>query len=594
MIPSANYGKHGPASIDVIPRYSLEYFPYADRPEYIALSYVWGEKSLASTIAVNGEDKSITTNLAQALSSTRESDPGAYIWADSVCINQQDDEEKSLVVQHMGEIFANARLVYAWLGPIEDINLDALQSRFAQPPGRYGGFPVEQFEALGARPFWSRIWVLQEIFLAKSLYYVCGNRRLSGRILAGAFVLLVTFHRHVSQLGDKVELDGPLERFVSVFFSFAELNRLINYTLTYPGELISLWTAMTFFCVKELPRGSKTTDPRDMIYGLLGFAKDEEKSYIRADYGKSVPETYSTVTRLLIQNGFTDVLAWAQPGVQKITDLPSWVPDYSSTIYHSLCSQGQVMAVLPQFRACGQTKYSDVNSRPFDPHVLPVHGWRLDDVLLVGKRWFPRSRGVASPSSRDDSETPLSRRSSDGQLQLFLDEVRYLVRQADSIHRRNTAVSQGCGEKPPRATADSIWRVPCCDQVETVSMGLVRGDASARSYYEATLRGLEARIQEPAHKYPVESQPFLRALFRWAHRRPFLTAGGFVGLGPAEVEPGDFVAVLDGFNACYVLRDRDPRGGGEHRLVGEAYVDGVMDGEMADPVPDTREWFYLV
>lgn len=45
--------------------------------------------------------------------------PNLFLWVDAICINQQDDEEKSKLVQHMGEIFQSASRVYAWLGPAE-------------------------------------------------------------------------------------------------------------------------------------------------------------------------------------------------------------------------------------------------------------------------------------------------------------------------------------------------------------------------------------------------------------------------------------------------------------------------------------------
>lgn len=79
--------------------------------------------------------------------------------------------------------------------------------------------------------------------------------------------------------------------------------------------------------------------------------------------------------------------------------------------------------------------------------------------------------------------------------------------------------------------------------------------------------------------------------------RPFATASGFVGLGPADTREGDTIAMLDGFYACYVIRedlypwgmtenglpagkaDQNRHTWGAFRVIGEAYVDGLMDGE---------------
>ncbi|KAI0114388.1 heterokaryon incompatibility protein-domain-containing protein [Nemania sp. FL0031] len=641
--PPANYGYDGVISTDQIPAYNLKDFVYAYCPEYIALSYAWGDESVVSTISVNGESVQVRTNLAQALASIRDSDAVAYLWADAICINQQDDKEKSSLVQHMGEIFANAKLVYAWLGPIEQatqgsltsdlfvqlselgalfwkhagpadsgklnersIDLDSiltkglqtLFSRFIQHSGQPGGFPTEEYASFSARPFWSRIWVLQEVFLAKSLYYLCGNCRLESKTLAGALILLESFQAHLIRSQgpsqEQIRSDSPLGKFAFGFPSFPEMHRLIIYTSIYPLDVVSLRIAMTNFCVKELPRGSRATDPRDMIYGLMGFANDEERSYIRADYSKSVQETYADITRSMIQNGFTDILAWAQPKTKGIDHLPSWVPDYSSTIYESLCSQGQAKPWLPQFTAGGETRYSDDNAPPFDHLTLPVYGQRLDEVLWVGQLWFPRpSAGGPFSSSVDDTQTSLSRSASYEELLLYLQGIKDLVDYAEKIRGRNIRLGRSDGGAGARSLAGAAWRIPCCDQVVLQSRP-VRGDASMKRRYEATLASLEACIRGPESELPAESRPYVEALLRWADKRPFLTTTGFVGLGPAGVKRADTVAVLDGFSACYVLRSQGIVGRSEYRVIGEAYVDGVMDGEMAHAAPDTREWFYLV
>ncbi|KAI2641286.1 heterokaryon incompatibility protein-domain-containing protein [Xylaria nigripes] len=614
-------------------KYSLVTFPYAHCPDYIGLSYVWGEETPTSFILVDGKTVPVRHNLKQALLSISKSDPEVYVWADAICINQQDDREKSSLVQHMGEIFANAKFVYAWLGPIESatedsstedlfnhlarlgslfwkhagleghrklnerrINLDVILAKTLDTlfdlfaPQHQEGFPVEEYSAFSARSFWSRIWVLQEVYLAQNLYYICGHRRLVSQTVAGALILLETFQRHLirsqGQLRDQIEANEQLAKFAFGFPSLPEMHRLIIYTSIYPLDVVSLRIAMTNFCVKELPTGSKATDPRDMIYGLMGFANHEEKAYIQADYSKSVQETYASITRRMIQNGFTDILAWAQPKNKSIEDLPSWVPDYSSSIYESLCSQGQAKPWLPQFRACGETRYHEPTNYT-DPLKLPVHGRRIGEILRVGSDWFPRARAHAAfpSSSTDGGEVLLARSASHDDLLAFLAEIREFGQHAQRI--------LGHFVTPCSVVPELTWRVPCCDQ--TVADGkLVRQDPATRVRYEATLTGLEACKDHPSLELPPQSRHYVEALLRWANKRPFLTTNGFVGLGPTCAQPGDTVVVLDGFSACYVLRCLESVGRNECSLVGEAYVDGAMDGEMTWSGPEGYEWFYLV
>ncbi|KAH8165997.1 hypothetical protein CIB48_g2256 [Xylaria polymorpha] len=628
---------------DEIPEYNLRELPYDKHPRYMALSYTWGEEYPTRAISINGTIVHVRSNLARALQSITHFNPSMYVWVDAICINQQDEREKSRMVPQMPDIFASAWLVYAWLGPARDSstkdllthfsdlgklfwqqagstdfddklsersvdidtnmtrNIEHLLSRFKHPPGKQGVFPTEEYSSFSASPFWSRIWVLQEVYLAKRLYYACGSCYVASNLLAGALILLEAFQRHLirkqaSALECSVpvrdESDELLRKFALKLPSFPEMHRLIVYTSIYPIDVVSLRIAMTNFCVKELPGGSKATDPKDMIYGLMGFCNDEERSYIKADYSKSVQETYTAVTRAMIRNGFTDILSWAQPDAKRIAYLPSWVPDYSSTIYESLCSQGQAKPWLPQFRACNETKYShDETMHPLDPLAMPVHGRRLDQVIRVGRRWFPRSPGGSTPSSTNDAGALLVRSVSYEDLRFFMDEVCEFTRLAEEIH--NHLVETGrIGRTRQVDKKSGAWRVPCCDQM-VINDRLVRGDPSTESRYEAMMGYLDAYKQEPKNEVPAESRPYLESLMRWADKRPFVTEQGFVGLGSANTTPGDTVAVLDGFNACYLIR-LDSVSRLDYCLVGEAYVDGIMDGEMVGSIPDTRVWFHLV
>lgn len=61
------------------------------------------------------------------------------------------------------------------------------------------------------------------------------------------------------------------------------------------------------------------------------------------------------------------------------------------------------------------------------------------------------------------------------------------------------------------------------------------------------------------------------------HRRPFAGKGGLLGLGPAEMEVGELIYILVGATVPYLLR-KDAEG--KLRVVGDAYIHGVMDGEI--------------
>jgi hypothetical protein len=61
-------------------------------------------------------------------------------------------------------------------------------------------------------------------------------------------------------------------------------------------------------------------------------------------------------------------------------------------------------------------------------------------------------------------------------------------------------------------------------------------------------------------------------------RAPFVTKKGHPGLSSRHVRRGDIVALVHGAEVPFILRSQP---NGKHKIVSEAYVDGIMDGEAA-------------
>lgn len=87
-------------------------------PVFTALSYVWGTYSEPrDTVIRNGIRVDITPNCKEALLALRRLRGPVTVWADAICINQQDDAEKATQLPLMEEIYSWSQTVYIWLGP---------------------------------------------------------------------------------------------------------------------------------------------------------------------------------------------------------------------------------------------------------------------------------------------------------------------------------------------------------------------------------------------------------------------------------------------------------------------------------------------
>ncbi|CAN9448820.1 unnamed protein product [Alternaria alternata] len=100
-----------------------------EEASYDALSYSWGmdedgDSSQDYEILIHGNRKWITRNLYEGLKRIRVCDKPIRIWIDAVCINQQDDVERSVQVAMMADIYARAEKVLVWLGNGTEENED--------------------------------------------------------------------------------------------------------------------------------------------------------------------------------------------------------------------------------------------------------------------------------------------------------------------------------------------------------------------------------------------------------------------------------------------------------------------------------------
>jgi Heterokaryon incompatibility protein (HET) len=144
------------------------------------------------------------------------------LWADQLCINQDDYAEKASQIQKMGSIYKKARRVIAWLGiPANDSDLVFTTLRqidkhhnLSLKTGLLSGIAREleqttsnshdriwdatkiletlrtALPAFAARRYWTRLWVLQEFVLATNVLIMCGSKIITDISLGNAWEIL--------------------------------------------------------------------------------------------------------------------------------------------------------------------------------------------------------------------------------------------------------------------------------------------------------------------------------------------------------------------------------------------------------------------
>ncbi|KAH7369611.1 heterokaryon incompatibility protein-domain-containing protein [Rhexocercosporidium sp. MPI-PUGE-AT-0058] len=100
----------------VVQSLDLQIFDLIAAPRFLALSYVWGQPDKMMSLPCSDGKIMITQNLFRAIEVSFTRYPDAWLWADGICINQEDLTERGHQVAMMGDVYDQAALVIAHTG----------------------------------------------------------------------------------------------------------------------------------------------------------------------------------------------------------------------------------------------------------------------------------------------------------------------------------------------------------------------------------------------------------------------------------------------------------------------------------------------
>ena len=286
-----------------------------------ALSYVWGTTSNPSKIFVAdmtsavdpnalGHYLEVTSNLHEALQELRDPALPRIMWIDAVCINQDDLEERSSQVSFMAKVYSHANQVVIWLGPgdvdetrelfaaIEDAAEIARLAIDARQPKDRGCDDFLEMALLNflARPYFSRVWMLQEAAAARSILVKCGVFEMPGSTFTNGvrYLQTISIHRNKRAHGlsflvletmmrYKLEENRPLSTHLSDDFREVHAHRMPSL-----GDLME----------KVYLHG--VSDRRDTIFAILSLCSPTSRCSIKPDYTKPWSVVWADTMRQIL------------------------------------------------------------------------------------------------------------------------------------------------------------------------------------------------------------------------------------------------------------------------------------------------------
>lgn len=583
-------------------------------PYYEVLSYVWGDPKQTRRITVGGVTFNATVNLFNFLRCLRRPNADRHVWADAICIDQSNDNEKSYQIGLMTKVYRQAKEAHVWFGPFDlntwhqdashdkgyfaadefTANMWEAYDRVIQSDLRYfvkqEGFrsmtrtehteferrcekdvfahtlnmlnmmaksnhlytyPVfvrketgggtMQYQAnrswlrimdvirwILARPWWSRVWTLQEAVLPgvdPNVHAPPHSFKLS-RLLDG--IQAMTHHMDsqcCKWFGNPIKTDdrdrSSQDRFIQC--------RAVHHQREVIAESPEEGMGVPLELVIESIQGRKATEVRDHWFGIFGFLPVQWQEESKLFPGScTTSELFSQFSKLLYSSceELTRLDLARRTGPSAITDLPSWAIDLSAQRSGRVedYSRWRLYDAMPGTKFKAVVEWPDLKTPD-----LSVVALRVATVQACAERILP------------DSYIP--------------PDVLRVVNDWLEFYRRNVH---------PVVDYDAFWRTAFMDrnvQVHWMAkrvrpLGAPRLN-DIKDWWRAWNRTNDHRDLGFDRKAGGTSRGYFhyRALKMNVERaKLFLTTQGLPGMGPPDVKVGDEIYALHGCRSLVVMR----------------------------------------
>lgn len=588
---------------------------------YKAVSYTWGPPTFTETLHLPEGIIKITPSLASALRRFRHYSKYIKIWADAVCINQSDIRERTQQVSIMADIYRNANVVLIWLGEATEedaqrfallwflaacheettsagnvfFRAKSLPEAFAALNSEYErlfngsgawcnvsgciccgkplyrrpqtfGESLLQLLPLFGRSWFTRLWVFQESNLAKRAFIFCGSHFIHQRLFYDAAE--VTYE--AAYRNNPVRLSETTAPLWSLLESAClQVFRMLDGQLffgTFLGPSEKSAGVRLAYLVDECAE-LNCSEPRDRIFALVSMLRDPG---LKVDY---------TITMNFLWRRFsTQVLTDPRSWMFSTTDDFKWPGLYmalgAATCDHSETDsrrQSSWSADLSQSlaQAKRRERYRVASDLYAGGHMVLRHTPKLFDsrtLCIRGKtlgsvdRIFPLSQWPGSPKPWEIAFSNYVA----GTLLQWYSRCRTFL-DNNGANKLSTAdlrdiLQQGFILQPEDCLTVAQFEDICSHVKKNRYMS---SDLDSSEAYHH----LDAMLEPSFWDRDKIDQKRLLAID---------SEGRFCWI-PDKSEPGDIIALLEGTPFPWVVRQSENN---RYELLGDAYVHGVMRGEM--------------
>ena len=586
--------------------------------DYTAVSYAWGDVSPDRLVPIEIDhcQTLIPPTLHTCLVRLRSLEgTGKYIWADALCINQSEDNsglnEKSLQVGMMGDIFSKAEEVIVDLGEAnfetedliqtldkyyalsDDMWRHVLYDQNSSSTTLFNNFrlcsvldlpgPGSNFWALLRnfirRPWFRRVWIIQEYALAHHSRFLIGRSFRPGDFLSSA-ILRATRHLLALFLHYKFHQPEAIPNNIgNTTIEETQIRRAIVGIVMVADSAQSCRSLCELLAMTAV--NFKVSKDCDRVYALLSLVGNQKiKQELGVDYTEPLPKFTLRLSRYLLQHASGKYMLYHSIGDRG--SYVSWAfglanpPYYLPDLIHP---SGNIKGDC--FHACGGASFTCKMSDIMNDRLV-VRGCTFDSIEAAMTESLPHYLEFF----RTELDPPIS-------VQWETHALEWMC---------NIAPIQPLPEKEFR---ELCWRTTIADlmmsrNLEEGTLIRLQGWPDAERYLESW--DIFTRVHylkmtgELPKEYVIPVFGDTEEKYINDYTETMMHTSGFKlalsrkskapCLVPADARIGDCIVIIQGCEIPFILRRKVDERGDYFRVVGCAYVHGVMDGE---PV-DTKSW----
>lgn len=400
------------------------------------------------------------------------------------------------------------------------------------------------------RDWFRRLWVLQEFYLAKSVIFLCGHESISSEHV----VTFANAFRSTQMVVKSRHTDGEPP---GLTFLVRPSKSLLEDPSS-PARLFFIPIARDLLC----------KEPVDHVYGILGLLPRTFRDQIRVDYSeknkRNPAALFTHFGKVILENSLPlnrFVLFWSMTS-SHFPGTPSWLPALISPI------DGQAFLseragwprdpTSPYYEATIWTSLSTPPPQLSHPDNIKIRGVIVDIVVsTIQLDWVYLSNGST----------------------VYVTDVPAFI----TLESSCAALAREVGVSVP----STAYCTTLIANRDLVSGSFYDPDKTVQDYQDSMAYLRQVGISGVASNFRISQPREYRYVFslheKWRGGRSFFaTAHGRIGLGGwnGNLQAGDRVCILFGAHQLFILRGtRTP---GVYSMVGDSYVDGLMNCEIFD------------